>query len=150
MKTPKTIKYYEAIGRRKEAVALVRLYISGKEKVATVGDKKIKAGETLLNGMPIEKYFSMSSEKALYSKPYELTNNVGRFAASILVTGGGHSGQLEAVILGISRALILVDLETYKPLLSAEGLLTRDPRAKERRKVGTGGKARRQKQSPKR
>ncbi|NTU46588.1 30S ribosomal protein S9 [Candidatus Roizmanbacteria bacterium] len=150
MKTVKNLKYFEATGRRKESVARVRLYITGKDKTATVADKKITAGEIIANGSPIATLFASVSEQQQYMRPIVLTNTNDRFAISILVKGGGKNGQLDAVILGISRALTLVDTDTYKPLLSAEGLLTRDPRVRERRKVGTGGKARRQKQSPKR
>lgn len=149
-KKTKNIQYYEAVGRRKESVATVRLYIANnKEKKATIGDLKIKKGEILVNGRPIEKLFPSLEEKLIYQKPLALTNCLDRFAISIRVTGGGKRGQLEALTFGIARALILVD-ESFRSILRKEGLLTRDPRVKERRKVGTGGKARRKKQSPKR
>ena len=149
-KKTKNIQYYEAVGRRKEAVAIVRLYIvKNKEKNTAIGDLKIKKGEILVNGRPIEKLFPSLEEKLIYEKPLALTNCLDRFAISIRVTGGGKRGQLEALTFGIARALILVD-ESFRSILRKEGLLTRDPRVKERRKVGTGGKARRKKQSPKR
>ena len=81
--------------------------------------------------------------------PLKATSSVDRFAISIKVSGGGKKGQLGAIVHGISRALVLVD-EANKKILRSLGLITRDPRVKERRKVGTGGKARREKQSPKR
>ena len=81
--------------------------------------------------------------------PLKLTQNEGRFAISILTEGGGKNGQLEAIVHGLARALLLSD-QGYKVVLKKAGLLTRDPRKRERRKVGTGGKARRAKQSPKR
>jgi small subunit ribosomal protein S9 len=82
--------------------------------------------------------------------PLLLTKNESRFAVSIVVSGGGTTGQLDAMVHGISRALLLVDSDAYRITLKTNGLLTRDPRKKETRKVGTGGKARRAKQSPKR
>lgn len=146
----KEMKYYNAVGRRKESVARVRLYIiSGKEKTVSIGDMKIKQGAIVINGMPAEHYFPSEAEKKRYLLPLEMTNSVDRFALSIRVIGGGKNGQLEAIRLGIARALCLADT-AFRPLVKAEGLLTRDPRVRERRKVGTGGKARRQKQSPKR
>ncbi len=149
-KKTKDIQYYEGIGRRKQSVARVRLYLVTKDKEAAVGDKKIKAGEIYLNGIPIEKSFSSLFEKEMYLLPLKLTNSVERFAISIHVAGGGKSGQLGAVIHGLSRALQMVDKEQYRGTLKKEGLLTRDSRKKERRKVGRAGKARKQKQSPKR
>jgi small subunit ribosomal protein S9 len=149
-KKDKTLHFYEGVGRRKEAVARVRLYIVGKDKTATIGGAKVKQGEMVLNKKPIDVLFSSMQEKTRYLAPFKLTNNEERFAVSILVRGGGRQGQLEAVIHGIARALEKSDKETLRPLLKKEGLLTRDSRVRERRKVGTGGKARRVKQSPKR
>jgi len=146
----KDLKYYEAVGRRKEAVAVVRLYIVGKDKDVTVQGNKIKAGELFFNKKPIEVAFPLAYQKAQYLLPLKLTNNLDRFAISIISSGGGINGQLDAIILGLSRAIQIIDRETFRPVLKKQGLLTRDPRARERRKVGTGGKARRQKQSPKR
>lgn len=151
----KDVHYYEAVGRRKEAIARVRLHITGKEKSVSIvsGSKErvqIKQGEMYVNGRPIEKMFSTPYEKSRYLSPFKLTDSEGRFAVSILVRGGGKHGQLEAVILGIARALSLADKEQYRPTLKKQHLLTRDARTRERRKVGTGGKARRAKQSPKR
>ncbi len=154
-KKTKNIKYYEAIGRRKEAVARVRLYIAGKGKAITInGDKqtslKIKAGEIYINKKPITEVFPAPQEKARYLFPLKLTDCLDRFAISILVEGGGRNGQLDAIVHGIARALNLADKESFRPIVKKYGLLTRDPRERERRKVGTGGKARRMKQSPKR
>lgn len=149
-KKEKSIHYYEATGRRKEAVARVRLYIVGKDKTATIGGAKVKQGEMIVNSKPISTVFASLQEKTQYLYPFKLTNNEERFAVSILVRGGGKKGQLEAVIHGCARALEKSDKETIRPILKKEGLLTRDPRVRERRKVGTGGKARRVKQSPKR
>jgi len=155
-KKTKNLKYYQAVGRRKEAVARVRLYIVGADKTTILkkenDDKnmKIKQGEIYVNGRLISEVFPTEQEKQKYLFPLKITNSQDRFAISILVKGGGKTGQLEAIIHGLSRALELVDKEKYRPILKQNKLLSRDPRKKERRKVGTGGKARRVKQSPKR
>ena len=150
VKKKKDIAYYESVGRRKESVARVRLHIiSGKEKTATVNGKKVNQGDILINDMPATEYFPSDTERKLILRPFELTDSTDRFATTILVSGGGKNGQLTAVMHGLSRALCIAD-EEFRSALKSEGLLTRDPRVRERRKVGTGGKARRQKQSPKR
>ncbi len=149
-KQTKNIRYYEAVGRRKRSTARVRLYLVGKDKTAAIQNVKVKAGEVNVNGKLIETVFSGAYAKQTYSLPLRLTNSLERFAVSVTAHGGGKQGQLDAIVLGISRALQLVDQREYTPILKSEHLLTRDPRKKERRKVGTGGKARRAKQSPKR
>lgn len=142
-KTIKTKKDYTyAVGRRKTATARVRLYAS-----PTVKDTK---SQLMVNGVPAEEYFPGDTSKALYRMPFTLTKTLQSHSASAKVAGSGKSSQLDAVVHGISRALSSLDKEAYRPTLKSAGLLTRDPRAKERRKAGTGGKARRQKQSPKR
>lgn len=149
-KKTKDVQYYEAIGRRKQSVARVRLHLVTKDKLASYGEKKLKAGDIYLNDKPIEKAFPSAFEREYYLMPLKLTNNLDRFAISIQISGGGKKGQLDAVVHGLSRALELVDKATYRPVLKKEGLLTRDPRKKERRKVGRAGKSRKMKQSPKR
>ena len=149
-KKTKDISYYEAVGRRKQSVARVRLYLPKKSGEVLVNKLNIKSGEVYINGKSIEKGSLKSYEKRFLLLPLTLTKSQDRFAVSILVSGGGLTGQLDAIVHGIARALEIVDKETYRPLLKANGLLTRDPRKKETRKVGTGGKARRMKQSPKR
>ncbi len=146
-KKAKDIQYYEATGRRKESVARVRLYISAKKP--TTKTEGIKAGEIMVNKKPLIEYFKTVALQKQATLPFRLTNNEDRFATTIMVMGGGKNGQAEAIIHGISRALCLAS-EEYRPVLKQSGLLTRDARTRERRKVGTGGKARRQKQSPKR
>lgn len=146
----KDINYYEAVGRRKQSVARVRLYLPKKKGEVLVNKLNIKAGEIYINGKSLEKSALKSYEKFFLSLPLTLTKNQDRFAISILVSGGGTTGQLDAMVHGVARALKIVDKEAYRPTLKANGLLTRDPRKKETRKVGTGGKARRMKQSPKR
>jgi len=147
-KKSKDVKYYEAVGRRKESVARVRLYLVTKGSLTLKGIK-FKGGDVIINNKPAKVTLGHGYEEKRYMQPLILTNNADRFAISIKVAGGGPNGQLEAIILGISRALCLASDE-YRPILKTQGLLTRDPRVRERRKVGTGGKARRQKQSPKR
>lgn len=144
-----TIKYYEAIGRRKSSIARVRLYIMISHKEIMLKSVKIKRGELYVNGKYIHEYFQNTVFKNKYTKLLQLVDSTDRFAVSIHVSGGGLTGQLDAILLGIARALEKVDKE-YRPLLKKEGFLTRDARIRERRKVGTGGKARRKKQSPKR
>lgn len=152
----KTIKYYEAIGRRKEAVARVRLYLVGSDKTVSIsnpkgeGTIKIKQGELFVNRKPIREIYSSKADESRFLTPLRTTDNADRFAISILVHGGGKTGQLDAIIHGLARAINKVNSDQYRPSLKKLGLLTRDARTRERRKVGTGGKARRKKQSPKR
>lgn len=134
----KKVSYYEAVGRRKTSTARVRLHIDKIEK------------EFMVNDRPVDKYFPGEVAKKLYLEPFRTTNTIGRFAVTVKVEGGGLSGQVGAVIHGLSRALIKVEPEKFRPILKKRGFLTRDPRAKERRKAGYAGKARAKKQSPKR
>lgn len=128
--------YQHTVGRRKEAVARVRLF-KGK-------------GETVVNGKPIGQYFSGQVSQVAYLSPFVATKTVDKYYATIKVEGSGTKGQLDAVILGLARGLDKENKDLYHDALKKTNLLTRDPRIKERRKPGTGGKARRQKQSPKR
>jgi small subunit ribosomal protein S9 len=150
-KTTKTSKkdYIFAVGRRKSAVARVRLYKSVKADLAW-GEIPLKKGEILVNGKLISEYFGGEVAKKLYSEPLRITNTQTNFAFTIKVAGGGPAGQLEAVIAGISSALNSLDTEKYRPILKKKGYLTHDSRVRQRRKVGMGGKSRRKKQSPKR
>jgi small subunit ribosomal protein S9 len=150
VKKIKNLSYYEAVGRRKQSVARVRLYLIKKSSEVTVGKLKIKAGEIFINGKLIDETSFKIYRKNFLTLPLILTKNEKRFGISMIVSGGGTTGQLDAMVHGIARALLIVDNDTYRPILKTEGLLTRDPRKKETRKVGTGGKARRMKQSPKR
>ncbi len=141
-------EYIFAVGRDRQAVARVRLY----PKVSDVvlwSDQQVKKGEIYVNQRPIEDYFTGDVAKAAYLEPLRITNALNRYAVTVKVAGGGPKGQIDAVIHGISRALAHVD-EKHRSILKKKGYLTRDARARERRKVGTGGKARRKKQSPKR
>ncbi|MBI4004667.1 30S ribosomal protein S9 [Candidatus Roizmanbacteria bacterium] len=138
------------MGRRKESVARVRLYISNKNKPIVVNGRKMAPGDIIINNQPFEKILSREIERKKSLLPLEITDSLQRFAISTLVRGGGAVGQIEAIQHGIARALLLVDPDAYKTILRQHNLVTRDYRVKERRKVGTGGKARRKKQSPKR
>jgi small subunit ribosomal protein S9 len=149
-KKTKNISYYEAVGRRKRSVARVRLYLPKKGESILVNKIKIKPGEIFINFKPLTESSYKTYEKSFLSFPLTLTNNQDRFAISITVSGGGTTGQLDSMVHGLARAIKLVDKEAYRSLLKTNGLLTRDPRKKETRKVGTGGKSRRMKQSPKR
>lgn len=129
-------KFTYGVGKRRTASVRVRLY-KGK-------------GEDKINNQNMENYFAGLFEKDIWKRPFELTETRSKYYVSARGLGGGKKGQLEATALGISRALIKADPEKFKPVLRKAGLLTRDARVRERRKVGTGGKARRKKQSPKR
>lgn len=145
-----TKEYIFAVGRRKSAVARVRLYPkAGSSVSAPGGTHTLKDGEILVNGESIEKYFASATAKSSYIEPLKATDTLATIVLSIKVEGGGRKGQLDAVVLGIARALSLYN-KKFRPLLKKRGLLSRDSRVRERRKIGTGGKARRQKQSPKR
>jgi len=131
--------YFYAVGRRKRAIARVRLYTNPSS------DKQ----EIVVNDKPIQAYFRLPHADQLYLKPLQITKTMDRFKITVKVEGSGPQGQIDAVVHGMARALVKVDEEFHSPLKHA-GLLTRDPRKKQRRMIGTGGKARRQKQSPKR
>lgn len=146
--TKKTLNkdYVFAIGRRRSSTAQVRLY---KKDVVVWGGTSVAKGEFVVNNKPALEYFGKSFEK-IYKEPLRITNIENKFAVSIKVSGGGKMGQLDAAILALARALDKVDKEKFHSTLKKKGMLTRDPRVRERRKVGMGGKSRRRKQSPKR
>jgi small subunit ribosomal protein S9 len=141
--------YYEGIGRRKVSTARARLYVIT-EGSMTIRGQSVAKGDITVNGKAIEKYFPGEIMKKVYSEPFRTTNTIGRFAVTVTATGGGLNGQLASFLLAISRALEKVDKEKFRPILKKRGFLTRDPRAKQRRKAGFAGKARARKQSPKR
>lgn len=132
------------LGRRKTASARIRLFTSPTVP-GVEGEHQL-----VVNGKPAEVYFPGELAKQTYRRPFIITETLTKMSASAVVSGSGKKGQLDAVVHGIARALSALDTEKYRPALKTAKLLTRDPRAKERRKVGTGGKARRSKQSPKR
>ena len=120
----KKITQYQGTGRRKDAIARVRL-IPGK-------------GQILVNKKPLEEYFPQEIQRIIIKQPLEITKTGDKFNIFALVNGGGSSGQAEALRHGISRALVQAD-ESYRPILKKAGLLTRDPRMKERKKYGQKG-----------
>ena len=113
--------YFYGTGRRKSAVARVRLYPG--------------QGPIVVNGKPFEDLFPREGLKRLILEPLMVTETLDKFNATIKVGGGGNSGQAGAIRHGIARALIEAD-EHLKPVLRSYGLLTRDPRVKERKKYG--------------
>ncbi|MGA2968034.1 MAG: 30S ribosomal protein S9 [Candidatus Levyibacteriota bacterium] len=138
--------YKSFVGRRKEAVARLRLYVTG---LPTVMDMDVKKGDIIINGKKAETYFSGMVAKATLEEPLKITNTLGKYTLVVKVEGGGTKSQLEAFIHAISKALSSLD-EKNKHILKKKGFLTRDARVRERRKVGMGGKSRRKRQSPKR
>lgn len=141
--------YTFAVGRRREAVARVRIYQTVKDDL-TWGELAIKKGDILVNGMLIAEYFPLETMRYVYTEPLRVANAQNKYTITARVVGGGRAGQLDAVAAGIANALIKLDPEAYRGLLKQKGLLTRDPRIRQRRKVGMGGKSRRKRQSPKR
>lgn len=117
-------RYFYATGRRKSAVAKVRLYQNTKENGILVNEKDYKK-YFASNDVLIEKVYS----------PIKLLSLENKFKISVMVNGGGPNGQAEAIRLGIARALLVLD-EEYKKELRASGYLTRDPRKVERKKPG--------------
>ncbi len=121
-------------GRRKSAVA--RVYL------------KPGSGNIIVNSKPVDEFFSRETGRMLVRQPLELTDNLSNFDIQVNVTGGGESGQAGAVRHGIARALVDYDA-SLKPVLRKAGLITRDAREVERKKVGLH-KARRRPQYSKR
>lgn len=140
--------YHSTVGRRKGAVARLRLYKDLKESLS-IGEELVKKGDIFVNGKRIEDYFRGITARATYEEPFRITNTLDKFTITVKITGGGQKGQVEAFIHALSRALASID-EKSKQILKKKGFLTRDARVRERRKVGMGGKSRRKKQSPKR
>lgn len=136
MAKTKKVDYIFAVGRRKESSCRVRLY-RGK-------------AENTVNEMPAAKYFSGEIATRAIAKPFGATETSDKYYFSARVTGGGKESQLSALVLAISRTLVKVSPDKNKLTLKKLGLLTRDSKIRQRRMVGKGGKARRQKQSPKR
>lgn len=115
-------RYFQALGRRKTAVARIRLFTKG-EKSFTV------------NGKPLEVYFPLRELQKQALAPLAEMGFQDKFAISAFVSGGGFRGQAEALRHGVARALVLFSPELKKPLKKA-GFLTRDPRMRERKKFG--------------
>ena len=121
-------KYWEGVGRRKETVARVRIYKLGKT------DDSANNGVKLVNDRPITDFFSELEVKYI-ERPLGVTELAKTFYYTVKVKGGGKTGWKDAIRLGLSRALLKYDPE-LKPILRKFGLVTRDPRVVERKKVG--------------
>jgi small subunit ribosomal protein S9 len=120
-----TPAFYYGTGRRKTAVARVRL-LPGE-------------GEIVVNGRSMDEHFGNAVNEAEVRMPFRVTGTEGRFNAMIKVEGGGVTGQAGAIRHGIARALLQLDPEGNRQPLRQAGLLTRDPRMKERKKYGQPG-----------
>ena len=120
----KTTNEFLGTGRRKTAVARVRL-ASG-------------SGKIVVNGRAFENYFPLETLRMVVLQPLTVTETAAKFDAHVNVEGGGPAGQAGAVRHGIARALLKTDLN-LRPALKSEGLLTRDPRMRERKKYGQPG-----------
>jgi small subunit ribosomal protein S9 len=114
--------YVYGTGRRKSSIARVHLIPNG-------------TGAITINGRDIDDYFGLDTLKLIVRQPLVATNTLGKVDIEATVSGGGVSGQAGAIRHGIARALLLVD-ESFRPILKEAGLLTRDPRMKERKKYG--------------
>jgi small subunit ribosomal protein S9 len=110
-----------SVGRRKNAVARVKLSDG--------------SGKLTVNEREFENYFTMAIQRDEILKPFKVTDTIGRYDASVRVSGGGPVGQAGAVRLGIARSLVALD-EDFRTALRGAGLLTRDPRMVERKKYG--------------
>ncbi len=124
-------KYYEAVGRRKEAVARIRVYTRKSTDNQVSDDKAL----ITIDGKPYYEYFKDQRLQNVVESPLKKLKSLNRFKATIKISGGGIRGQADAIKLGLSRALVLFDTNFSKKLRKA-GFLTRDARVKERRKYG--------------
>ena len=114
--------YFYGTGRRKKSIARVRLYEG--------------TGAITINKRDIDDYFGLDTLKLVVRQPFAATSTEGKFDVICTVVGGGVSGQAGAIRHGIARALLQANEEEYRPILKKAGLLTRDPRMKERKKYG--------------
>ncbi|HID87974.1 MAG TPA: 30S ribosomal protein S9 [Anaerolineae bacterium] len=117
-----TGEYYYGVGRRKRATAQVRLYPTGN-------------GTIIVNDKPVEEYFTRQRDLVQIMEPLQVTATENDFTITVVVRGGGISGQAGAIRHGIARALLKVNPD-FRPILRKNGFLTRDPREKERKKPG--------------
>ena len=123
MATKKSNKvYFYGTGRRKDAIACVRL-VPG-------------SGKITINGKDIDEYFGLDTLKLIVRQPLVATDTTGKFDVIAKAVGGGISGQAGAIRHGIAKALVEADADAYKATLKGAGFLTRDARMKERKKYG--------------
>jgi len=113
---------FQGTGRRKQSIARVRL-VPG-------------TGNFSINKRALDEYFNYEILRAELQRPLVITDNVGKYDVFVTVHGGGFTGQAGAIRHGISRALLQVDSDSFRPTLKAAGFLTRDSRMKERKKYG--------------
>ena len=125
--------YYEGVGRRKRATARVRLY-ADPQSLSMVG-QGAQLGEIVVNGKLAQEYFPRHGDFALATEPLQAAGLSGTFFVSVLVKGGGVTGQVGAVRHGLARALLKVNPD-LRSILRKGGFLTRDAREKERKKPG--------------
>lgn len=118
-------KYFQALGRRKTAVAQARITAGG-------------SGKITVNGKPVEDFFTTETLRTIALRPLKETGNTEKVDISIKTSGGGKVGQADASRLAIARALIELEI-ALRPALKAAHMLTRDPRKKERKKPGKHG-----------
>ena len=125
MATKKVVKkvQYIGTGRRKSAIARVRLIPGGE-------------GQIIINKRSLEEYFPLDTTRLIVNQPLVATETTDKFDVYVNVKGGGITGQAGAIRHGIARALCTVDIAAYRPTLKKAGFLTRDPRVKERKKYG--------------
>ena len=114
-------EYIEGIGRRKTSIARVRLVPGG--------------DSIIVNDRPANEYFGREADRTRLAAPLVATGTQGRYAITVKVSGGGVTGQSAAIQMGLARALLAVD-PNFRPVLRQAGFLTRDARAKERKKPG--------------
>lgn len=138
-KKPITPKYIRALGRRKTATCVIKL-VKGKQS-----DQPIT-----INGKPISEYWPSQTEQVIWQEVFRTTNTGNLYTAAAIINGSGKQAQLGAFVHALARALDKAEPEKFHSILKKRGLLTRDSRAKERRKPGHAQKARAKKQSPKR
>ncbi len=119
-----TVSRYYATGKRKNSIARVWMMPG--------------SGKITINDRPMDQYFGRDVLKMIIRQPFEITGTLDKFDVLVSVLGGGNSGQAGAIRHGISKALLAVDAES-RSKLRKEGLLTRDPRSKERKKYGQKG-----------
>lgn len=127
--------YIQQVARRRSVSARARL-VKG-------------AGESSVNSRAIDEYFPGAVFRGIWTKPLQIVGVAEKYHVTAKISGGGKKGQVDALSQAIAKALVKENPEYKKPLKDSR-LLTRDARVRQRRMVGTGGKARRKKQSPKR
>src|SRR3989338_6239456 len=128
-------KYYNAVGRRKESIAQVRLYTRKATDLSAMPAANEEKAIIIVNGKDYIEYFTDANLWSIVESPLRKLKSINRFKATVVVRGGGKSGQAGAIKHGLARTLVEFD-NNFRKKLKKSGYLTRDPRAKERRKYG--------------